>query len=354
MSKMQLPTIYDDDVLGFDGGVYPDGTPARSSVYSLVFPPIGFFPFYGIGNGDYHGFYWPIGREQQPPMVAFSSHDAWSLIPEHSTIETLYTCQLARASENVDSLDHYRELVIRASEIPPIDHDLRDVAPGDYDQLLSLDPASPYYLCAAGDVSLTKNDLEAADQKYRKSIEHLPEYVAAHFGLASVLRRQRRHEEATIHLRKALIGPLAFYGGSFWSDTSLPGEFRNDWNRKAVMWLRRSKTLHESLIDDPFLRRINELTFETGFATNPDMDVLRQIVEEYATAGAYSDAARMWNLIGDRAAMETTSFRERYNLTPLTYGSRLVELLELSGNHLRAALVRNMLGVMEKPEGMHL
>ncbi len=351
---MKLPTTYDDDILGHEGRFYPDSTPAQSRVYSLVFPPIGFFPFYGIGNGDYHGFYWPIGWEEDPPIIAFSSHDAWSLIPEHSNIETLYNCELARANEDADSSDDYRELVTKAIGKPPIDHDLRGVAPDDYDQLLLLDETSPYYLCAAADVYLTENDVEAAEQKYRESLGHLPEYVAAHFGLASVLRRQRRPEEATIHLRKSLIGPLAFYGGSFWSDTSLPGRFRNDWNRKAVMWFQQSKTLHESLVDDPFAKRISELTFRTGLSDNPDIDVLQLIVEEYATAGSYSEAARIWNLIGDRAAMETTSFRERYNLNPLTYGSRLAELLELSGNNLRAALVRNILGAMDKPEGRYL
>ncbi len=351
---MKLPTTYDDDILGYEDGLYPDGSPVGSKVYSLVFPPIGFFPFYGIGNGDYHGFYWPIGQEEAPPIVAFSSHDAWSLIPEHSNVEMLYACELARTDDDEDRHDHYRELVTKATGKSPIDHDLRGVSSDDYDRLLSLDPDSPYYLCAAGDVVLSQNNVEAAEQKYRESLDRLPEYVAAHFGLACVLRRQRRPEEATIHLREALIGPLAFYGGSFWSDTSLPGKFRNDWNRKAVLWLQQSKTLHESLVDDPFAKRINELTFETGLAENPDLDVLQQIVEEYATAGAYSDATRIWNLIGGRAAMETTSFRERYNLNPLTFGNRLAELFQLAGNNLRATLVRNMLNAMEKPEGRHL
>ena len=85
---MMLPTEYDDDFLGHEAGFgacYPDGTPIRTRVYSLVYPPPGFLPFYGIGNGDYHGFYWPIGREVGPPTVSFSSHDVGSLIPETPT-----------------------------------------------------------------------------------------------------------------------------------------------------------------------------------------------------------------------------------------------------------------------------
>ncbi|TWT38876.1 tetratricopeptide repeat protein [Blastopirellula retiformator] len=353
---MKLPTVYDDNILCHDDRIAPDGSTVPTAVYSVVYPPIGFFPFYDIGNGDYHGLYWPIGKEEEPPLVAFSSHDAWSLIPEYSDMEAFYACSLARAADEDDSysLVSYRELVKTATGRPPVEHDLRGLAADDYEQLLSLDSTSPFYLCAAGDIHLGGNDVEAAEQKYRAALDVLPEYVAAHFGLASVLRRQRRLEEATVHLRLTLIGPMSFYGGSFWSDTALPGNFRNDWSRKAVMWIQRSKTLHESLVDDPFATRINELTFETGLAENADIDVLRLIVESYAASGSFADAARIWMLIGERAAMETTSFRERYDLTPTTYGGRLAELLELSGNERRAALVRNMLGAMKKPAGLYL
>jgi hypothetical protein len=84
------------------------------------------------------------------------------------------------------------------------------------------------------------------------------------------------------------------------------------------------------------------------------MDVLLQIVEEYANAGAYTDAAGIWQLIGNLAATETTSFRERYGLTPSTYGNRLAELLELSRSNLRAALVRNMVAFMHQSVGRYL
>ena len=150
------------------------------------------------------------------------------------------------------------------------------------------------------------------------------------------------------------MGPLAFYGGSFWSDTSLPGSFRNDWHRKSLMWLQRSQTLHESIADDPFVRSIDKLTFQSGLAVNPDIHTLRQISDEYATIGRYADAARTWQLVGERASLETCTFRKRYHLNPLTYGTHLAELLDLAGNVSRAKLIRNMLASMEKPEGQYL
>jgi hypothetical protein len=113
---MKLPSEYGEDFLGYEGGfgAYPDGTPIRTRVYSLIYPPPGFFPFYGIGNGDYHGFYWSIGREDGPPIVGFSSHDAWSLIPENSDVESLYRCQLAKSDGDSDTLNCYRDLAQRA------------------------------------------------------------------------------------------------------------------------------------------------------------------------------------------------------------------------------------------------
>jgi hypothetical protein len=147
---------------------------------------------------------------------------------------------------------------------------------------------------------------------------------------------------------------LAFYGGSFWSDTMLPGLFRNDWHRKALMWLQSSRTFHDSIADDPFIRSIGKLTFQSGLAENPDFEILRPIIDEYVATGRYADAARTWQLAGDRACLETCTFRERHHLNPSTYGMRLAELLERAGNVLRAKLIRDMLAKMDKPEGQYL
>jgi hypothetical protein len=355
---MKLPAEYHDDILSYEESTYgpskADGSPVIVQVYSLVFPPIGFFPFYGIGNGDYHGYYWPIGREDRPPIVAFSSHDAWSLIPEHSNIESLYRSHLAQSTDENETLSQYEELATRANGKPPAKHDVRGLKFDDFSQLLLIDPKSPFLLCAAADVHIANNEIEAAEQRYRESLDLLPEYVAAHFGLAYVLRRQRRGEEATIYLRQALMGPLVFYGGSFWADTALPGQFRNDWQRKALMWLQQSKFFHESVADDPFITRIGNLTFQTGLALNPDLDILQKLTEEYATIGRYADAANIWRMIADRASRETATFRERYDLNPSTYGTKLANLYELSGNMMRAKLVRNMVSIIDKPKGQYL
>jgi hypothetical protein len=349
---MQMPTVYDDDVLGVEGR-FPDSSPRRKVVYSMVYPPIGFFPFAGIGNGDYHGFYWPIGRENGPPVVAFSSHDAYALIPEYSDVAGAARCQLALSSERKLSYEFRCAFASLHEPIPKIEVD-GAIAVDDHRQFLKLDPDSPFRNCAVADQDVLAGDLESAEAHYRRAIEILPEYVAAHFGLGYLLRRLRRQRDASIHFRKALMCPFAFWGGSFWADHFLPGTFRTDWARKALLWLRQIKEPHESLANDPFLNNINELTLATGVEKSRDIDLLLRMIDDYLDHGLFLDAVFLWINIGDRAALETTSFRERHGLTPASFGARLAELLRLSGNELRASLVDDMLSAVEKPGGLHL
>lgn len=354
---MQLPSHYHSDLLSDLGNASSEAS-SQPTECSLVYPSVGFLPFHEIGNGDCYGLYWSNGKEESAPIIVFTSHDAWSLIPLNSDINAFYRCALACSTnddeDELSDLDLFRQFITKVTGNTPEAHDLRGVSAVDYDQLLKLDPHSPFYLCAAGDIRLQENNVDAAENCYRESLSQLPEYLAAHFGLANVLRRQRRQEEVVVHLREALISPRPFYGGSFWSDTALPGSFRNDWLRKALLWLQQTKRHNESFFGDPFIKRIDELKFEPGVTQSRDLEILRLIVDEYATNGAYSDAAKVWRLVGECAATETTSFRERHMLTPSTFGSRLAELLELSGNSRRALLVRNMVQMQSKPDGLYL
>ena len=228
-----MPTVYCDDILNIESGSYPDGTATRTKVYSIVYPPIGFFPFAGTGNGDYHGFYWPIGREDATPIVAYSSHDAYALIPEHGDLASAGRCQLARDEDR--KLTYEFESAFAAANVSQPTISISDVvAVDDHKQLLALDPDSPFRNCAVADQLIAENSFEAAESHYRRAIELLPEYAAAHFGLGYLLRRTRRQSEASIHLRQSLMCPLAFWGGCFWADHILPGSFRADWARKSI------------------------------------------------------------------------------------------------------------------------
>ena len=201
---------------------------------------------------------------------------------------------------------------------------------------------------------VAKNELEPAEAHYRRAIELLPEYGAAHFGLGYLLRRTRRPSDASIHFRKSLICPLAFWGGCFWSDHILPGSFRNDWARKSLLWLQQIREPDRSLHDDPFLQNIVDLTLDTGVAESHDIELSIAMVDDYRKRGQFLDAVYVWITVGDRAALETTSFRERYGLTAHSFATRLSDLFRDAGIDRRAKLVDNMISAMEKPEGLYL
>ena len=55
-----------------------------------IYPLPGFIQgitLFEIGNGDMTGFYWPIGREINEPLLCDTYHDAWSLGPQASSLE---------------------------------------------------------------------------------------------------------------------------------------------------------------------------------------------------------------------------------------------------------------------------
>lgn len=78
------------------------------------------------------------------------------------------------------------------------------------------------------------------------------------------------------------------------------------------------------------------------------------MVDEYLRCEQPLDAIFLWLNVGDRAALETTPFRERYGFTARSYGTRLATLLRDAGLERRAKLVDNMIATMEKPEGLYL
>ncbi len=359
----QLPEFYDDDVLGFEYRIVPEDGLPPARVYSLVYPPIGFFPFYGTGDGDYYGYYWPLGREEKPPLIASTNHGVGSLVPENSQIDRFYLCQLARImndpDEDVDdslasSAEQYKSLVEAATGESQPHQPSRRIHADDFRTLLEVDPDSPFFLTAVGDLYLLDNDLEEAVSSYLIAIDRLPEYVAAHFGLAMAYRRLRQPEKSLPHLREALVGTQAFYGGSFWAETWLPGgEIRNDWRRKSLLWLQQGLRRAKE-IEDPFLKAVGDLQFQSGVKESGDFSIMENLIEEYLDLEEPIEAVKIWMLYGQRAAEETVSFRERLGLTPQGYGTRLVELLERANLQRRASLVRDMIARLDSPEGLYL
>lgn len=332
---MHVPQTYFDICRRLD---QPAESPVRPvEDFELAYPPVGFAPCLGgIGNGDEYGFYWPVGREADPPVVAFMSHDAWALIPVASSIEGL------------DALGEHSELAFMLGRPDPLDEEneddevVRDFA-GSVAWRLALDPGSPYLQVANADVAVARNELDRAETLYRQAVERLPEYTAAHYGLAVLSRRQRKPSEVVRWCLEAVRSPLAFRGASFWADTALPPEYvnRDDYRRKCLHWLQQAKpTDADDFESDPLFRERHRLTFATGVATNDDFLIYQDAVAEYLTLGQPLIAVRLTMLYGELMAAEVTPFQERCGFTFDGHRDRLAKLFEDAGLTERLAFLQ--------------
>lgn len=98
------------------------------------------------------------------------------------------------------------------------------------------------------------------------------------------------------------------------------------------------------------MQNVQALTLATGVAESRDIELSIAMVDEYRRRGRFLDAVFIWITVGDRAALETTSFRERYGISASSFGSRLANLFRDAGIERRAELVENMISMMEKPD----
>lgn len=285
----------------------------------LIYPPVGFLPWPigSLGNGDDYGYYWPIGKESSDPIVAMMSHDCWALIPVASSIEALAQsgdCREVTALVNGVEED---------SEHEDFDGEYETI---DIAEKLTIDPNSAHLLVANADLALANSDLSRSESLYLRAIEILPEYTAAHFGLAMLYRRQRNLDGAVRWMLEAVRSPLAFQGASFWAETSLQLN-RSDFRNKCLTWLKQARVENvPTSAMDPFFQVRDRLTFATGVKTIDDFTLYDQVIDEYVACGKPLEAIRLLMLFGELMHCETISFRERSGFSYATYRDRLLRL----------------------------
>lgn len=310
---------------GFEPSFFPlhlfgaDGRwTARLPDELLIYPPVGFlaWPFCSIGNGDDYGFYWPVGKEDEPPIVGMMSHDCGALNPIASSLEGL---------ERMGDYPELRGLLGRP--VPPAES--RPSANPDIAHRLGLDGDSPYLLVANADAAVGRIEYDLAESLYHRALARLPEYTAAHFGLAVLYRRMRRVGEALRSIIATLRCPCCFRGASFWGDTYLPTDHvnRQDHHKKCHHWLQQTRSDPTGLVaDDPFFEARHRLKFASGLYAHDDFKVYDEIIDEYVHRGRPIEAIQLAMRYGELMMGETTPFRERENFTPARHRTRLREL----------------------------
>lgn len=211
----------------------------------------------------------------------------------------------------------------------------------DVSERLKKDDRSPFLLVANADASLGRNELDQAESLYRKALDELPEYTAAHYGLVVLYRRMRRPREALHWMLETIRSPACFRGASFWADEYLPAKHvnRSDFHRKCLHWLQQAKSAEGVDAEDPLFQARQRLTFAAGVTTNDDYLVYDEAIDAYVRHGRAIDAVKLAMRYAELMMGETTPFRERYGFTMERQRTRLQQLFKAAGLESRARLV---------------
>jgi hypothetical protein len=284
--------------LGFGcdpNGTVQEWTPSTNGNY----PPVGYLRWsvLEVGNGDTYGYYWPVGKEGQDPIVCTTEHDAFRLVPLASTLAECL--RLVRATQP-EITDEIKE-VARAFGISLTGARSRTAA-APTQALATLDPRSPQLLLATARESLRTGDLSQGERSAVQALDLLPEYGEAAFVLSQLCRRQQRFSQAAQALLASISSPLCFSGGY-------------DLRLKC---LRALQGMKDDLVTggEVLWRERRRLTFQTGVKQNDDFRLYDEAIEAYLAAGAGTRAVWLRMLVGELMEMEAISFQERYGWTP--------------------------------------
>jgi hypothetical protein len=296
-----------------------------------AYPPPGYLPWnrLEVGNGDTYGFYWAIGAEGGPPVVATIAHDAWQLMPLASSLEAAIRLHVAAGHECEEWLELAEEFGVATDNCVPREIDVEEEGDARVpywdvpraDQLLPFDADSPPLLLhRARELTRAADaDLPTAEWLILRALDVLPEYTAAWWEL--VLLRRRRRDPAPQLLEavvNCLTSPLAF------------GHFDR---AKCLSWFKRLPHDGDAAGADPLWLRRDRLTFAEGVRDHGDYEVYAEAIEQYHEQGLSIRAVRLRVLYGELMGRETVSFRERKSFTWDEYRADVRRDFELAGLH---------------------
>ena len=237
----------------------------RDDVSKGPYPPLGFVHVAEaeLGNGDYFGLYWPLGREAEEPVVCDMLHDSWTLEPSFSSF-----------SKFVEWLD------------------ANDWARGDIE--FEDDGFGPKLFLDAKE-KVAGNQTEAAINTLRKACASFPEASDYWFALAGQLRRAGQIDES---LDAALAAFNAVWAFGFPS--------------QGVLRMLRSPAALEHFPDDPVVQRAEQLTLDFGGRKeNVNYPLLMECVETYLAQGRFVQGLSLLQNFAYMMRSETTAFQER-------------------------------------------
>lgn len=240
----------------------------HSIEYSLgPYPPLGFVPVSEaeLGNGDYYGLYWPLGNENEEPVVCDMLHDEWSLELSFSSskkfVEYLELNDWGRGENEIQDENFAPYLYLKAKK------------------------------------SLSENNVEDAIHYLRLAVESFPENCEYWYFLSGQLRRIGEYEKSIEAAVNAFVSNWTFV---------LPPQ--------NTLRMLQNKTALELLPKDPIVKRANDLTQSFGGTKeNSNYPLLKDAINEYLEQGENIKGLSLYQNYAYMMYMETSSFQERYN-----------------------------------------
>lgn len=230
------------------------------------YPPSGFLPVNdaSLGNGDYYGLYWPLGRENEEPIVCDMYHDEGRIVPVFSSVRVFLAWLEANAGERGDV----------------------EVADAESGPAL-FERARP---CIA------RGDVQEAIALLQRACRAVPDMADWWLALAGQLRRSGAQEQGIEAALQAYRCNWAFGAAT----------------EPVLRFVRAGRNL-ASFADDPIVQRSLELDAGFGGAKeNRNYGLLQECIAEYFARGEPVKALQVHHNRAFMLASETVAFQERY------------------------------------------
>lgn len=311
--------IANNNILGFNCN--DKGKVSANKFIKNTYPPIGFLPWsiLEVGNGDVYGFYWPIGKDNEPPLVSTTYHDSHYLSIFASSIQNAIKILWLRFDFDQESDDSilYEDLKELATLFKVDLSECSEINRDSNIDMLKIDDKAPEILLGATKEYITKNMLLEAEACLLRAVSIVPEYTVALFELCKLYRRLKNENKAIEYMRLTSISPISFGNIMY--------------RQQCLTWLKSLKKEKISEINDPLLSKIDELSFNIYEKFNNDFALYDSIIEKYFEMGEYRKAISLRILTGELMHIETTAFQERYSWSYESFFRKLKVELELAG-----------------------
>lgn len=234
------------------------------------FPVNGFLPLFetDFGNGDYYGLYWPIGRENETPIVCELFHDEWRLTPVFSN-----ALMLSQWLEQSESDQYSHEIVCNDAMF----------AGNLFQQSLLL---------------RQEQKVEEAIHYCKMACNAFPESSEYWLTLANLYQQSKN---PVLSIKSALNAYLSLWG------FGIP-------NDKVLYFLKQGMNFNE-FSSDPVIKRVADGSLNLNFGgakTNQNYTLMQECIAEYFMQNQPISALKLLQNYAYAMYAETSAFQERY------------------------------------------